>query len=430
MADMQGLLAKAEAGDVSAQYAVGNAYHLGLGLPKSLPLAMRWYLKAAAHGHVDAQVNLGIVFINDLGEAGGSRNPAQARYWFKRAAELGDAPSMAYLARIYLEGDGVPPNPARACDWLQRAGEAGHVDAFNELGVLLDSGRLGAPDPAGAAAAYERGARLGDMRAQYNLANCYLAGRGVEPDPALAAQWYRAAADQGLGEAQHNLATLLARGLEGVEPDPGQALKWLAKAADKGVAQAQYELAKQLRAGEGIAANALQAMHYYHEAADQGHADAMFSLALMLEVGAGLDRPYPDRAAGWYRRLAQHHDHAGAAHNLGILHAQGKGVPKDVGMARELFELAISLGADEAMHSLALLLVRGDGLPQDIVEGAKWATLALRDDPRGDARKLLDIIAALLPPELMAQAQARAAGWRRSPKTVQWNLELAGAADR
>jgi hypothetical protein len=99
-------------------------------------------------------------------------------------------------------------------------------------------------------------------------------------------------------------------------------------------------------------------------------------------------------------------------------------------MARELFELAISLGADEAMHSLALLLVRGDGLPQDIVEGAKWATLALRDDPRGDARKLLDIIAALLPPELMAQAHARAAGWRRSPKTVQWNLELAGAADR
>lgn len=427
MADMQRLLAKAETGDASAQYAVGNAYHLGLGVPKSLPLAMRWYLKAAAQGHVDAQVNLGIVFVHDLGAAGGTRNPVQARYWFKRAAELGDAQAMAYLARIYLEGDGVPPNPARACDWLQRAGEQGYVDAYNELGVLLDSGRLGgAPDHAGAAAAYDRGARLGDMRAQYNLANCYLAGRGVEPNPALAAQWYRAAADQGLGEAQHTLATLLARGVEGVERDPGQALKWLAKAADKGIAQAQYELAKQLRAGDGIAADPLQAMHYYHEAADQGHADAMFSLALMLEVGAGLDRAYPERAAGWYQRLAQRHGHGGAAHNLGILLAQGKGLPKDAGAARELFELAVSLGADEAMHSLALLLVRGEGSAQDIVEGAKWAILALRDDPNGDARKLFDVIAALLPPQLMEQAQAHAASWQRTAKTVQWDSEVAG----
>jgi TPR repeat protein len=430
MADMQGLLAKAEAGDVSAQYTVGNAYHLGLGVPKNLPLAMRWYLKAAAQGHVDAQVNLGIVFINDLGTAGGTRNPAQARYWFRRAAELGDAQAMAYLARIYLDGDGVPASPARACDWLQRAGEQGYVDAFNELGVLLDSGHLGEPDHAGAAAAYDRGARLGDMRAQHNLANCYLAGRGVDRNAALAMEWYRAAADQGLGDAQHKLAALLASGVEGAEPDPRQALQWLAKAADKGVAQAQYELAKQLRVGEGIAADPLQAMHYYHEAADRDHADAMFSLALMLEVGAGLDRPYPERAAGWYRRLAQRHAHGGAAHNLGILHAQGSGVPKDVAMAQELFELAISLGADEAMHSLALLLVRGDGLPADIVEGAKWAILAQRDDPRGDARKLFDVIAALLPPELMAQAQARAESWQRSPKTVQWNLQFAETADR
>jgi TPR repeat protein len=154
----------------------------------------------------------------------------------------------------------------------------------------------------------------------------------------------------------------------------------------------------------------------------------MFSLALMLEVGTGLDRPYPERAAGWYRLLAQRHAHGGAAHNLGILLAQGKGVPKDAGAARELFELAISLGADEAMHSLALLLVRSDGPAQDIVEGAKWAILALRDDPNGDARKLFDVISALLPPELVEHAQALAASWKRTAKTVQWTSEVAGTA--
>ena len=36
------------AGDPDAQYAVANAYHLGLGgIEQNLPTAMRWYLKAA-----------------------------------------------------------------------------------------------------------------------------------------------------------------------------------------------------------------------------------------------------------------------------------------------------------------------------------------------------------------------------------------------
>ena len=420
MADMQALLGKAEAGDAAAQYAVGNAHHFGVGVPANLPLAMRWYLKAAAQGHIDAQVNLGILFIHDLALAGGSRNPGQARYWFGRAAEQGDGQAMAYIARIYLDGDGAPADPAQACEWLRRAGEAGHAEAYNELGVLLGSNRLGGPDPATAAAAFDRGARLGDMRAQFNLANCYLAGAGVEAVPALAIQWYRAAADQGLGNAQYRLAMLLFSGLAGVEPDPASALKWLAKAADRGVCEAQYELARRLRHGEGLARDPLQAMHYYHEAADQGHEAAMFSLALMLESGTGLDRPYPERAARWYRQLAQQHRHGGAAHNLGILYAQGKGVPTDAETSRQLFEFAISLGAHEAMHSLALLLARGAGVPQDLVEAAKWAILGLRSDPRGDARKLLDRLAAHLPPDRLAQAQARAATWRPQPTSVEW----------
>jgi hypothetical protein len=420
MADMKALLAKAEAGDIAAQYTVGNAYHLGVGLPKSLPLAMRWYLKAAAQGHIDAQVNLGILFIHDVAAAGGSRNAGQARYWFKRAAELGDAQAMGYLARIYLDGDGVPADPAKASEWLQRAGEAGHVDAYNELGVLFGSGRLGEPDPVMAAAAFDRGARLGDMRAQFNLANCYLGGVGVEADAATAAQWYRAAADQGLGDAQHHLATLLLRGTEGLPADPVDGLKWLAKAADKGVVEAQYELARRLRTGEGVARDPLQAMHYFHEAADQGHEEAMFSLALLLEAGAGLDRPYPERAAGWYRRLAQRHRHGGAAHNLGIQYAQGNGVPQDAAMARELFEFAVSLGADEALHSLALLLARGVEGGQDLLEAAKYATLALRNDPQGDAQRLLELLAQQVAPDQLAQARERAAAWRPKAKSVEW----------
>jgi TPR repeat protein len=162
-------------------------------------------------------------------------------------------------------------------------------------------------------------------------------------------------------------------------------------------------------------------MHYYHEAAEQGHAEARFSLALMLEVGAGLDRPYPEKAAVWYSRLAQQNAHAGAAHNLGILHAQGSGVPQDVSFARDLFELAVSLGGSDAMYSLGLLHLRGGGIPQNLVEAAMWAMLSVRNDPEGDGQKLLDTVGQHLTSEQLEEARARAGRWTREPKTVIWS---------
>ena len=64
------LLHHAQSGDADAQYTLGNAYHFGAGVTKQLPVAMRWYLKAAAQGHRDAQVNLGLMFLQELPRVG------------------------------------------------------------------------------------------------------------------------------------------------------------------------------------------------------------------------------------------------------------------------------------------------------------------------------------------------------------------------
>jgi hypothetical protein len=415
MADLQTLLARASTGDLDAQYAIANAYHLGLGgIKQHLPTAMRWYLKAASGGHIDAQVNLGLIFIQDLARAGGSKNPEQAQHWFRRAAEQGDPQAMFFMARILLEGEAVPIDVPQALQWLQRAADTGYAPASNEIGLIYSRGEVVSPDPVRAAAAFEHGARLGEARAQFNLAGCYLSGSGLEEDREQALYWYRAAADQGFGDAQFNLSLLLLA--RNGEQDRQQALQWLAKAADVGVAQAQYEIARRLRTGDGLPADPLQAMHYYREAAEQGHVEAQFSLALMLEVGMGLDRPYPEQAAKWYRRLADRRAHAGAAHNLGILHAQGKGVEKNAALARELFELAIELGCDEAMYSLALLLLREAELQSDPIEAAKWALLAARSDASGEASRLLEAIAQQLTAAQLEQAWGRAASWVRDAK--------------
>jgi len=54
------LKSKAESGDVLAQSTLGNAYHLGKGVPKDEAEAIRWWQKAAEKGDLGAQMNLGI----------------------------------------------------------------------------------------------------------------------------------------------------------------------------------------------------------------------------------------------------------------------------------------------------------------------------------------------------------------------------------
>jgi TPR repeat protein len=328
---------------------------------------------------------------------------------------------MYFLARICLDPENGKPDPHAAMQWLVQAGEAGHAPAYNDIGLMYSKGEGVRQDIVRAVQCFDRGARLGDARAQFNLANCYLTGEGIEADRKLAAQWYRAAADQGLGDAQYNLAVLLMAG-DGIEPDKLQGLTWLAKAADNGVAQAQYELARRLRTGDGVPRDLLQSMHYYHEAADQGHVEAAFALALMLEAGAGLDRPYPEQAAGWYEKLAVAQVHAGAAHNLGILYVQGRGVTKDARKARDLFELAIAMSGDEAMASLSLLLMRGEaGVPRDLVEAAMWAMLSIQHEPGGMGEQLLATVSPHLTPQQLGAANDRASNWKRTTKMLEWD---------
>lgn len=407
------LLRKAQSGDPEAQYALGNAYQLGAGVARQLPVAMRWYLKAATQGHRDAQVNLGLMFLQELPQAGVERNAAQARYWFRRAAECGDAQAMFYLARVLLD-HGAPADRADAACWLERACEAGHAPACTELGVLFAAGEPGA-DPARALAAYRRGAELGDMHAQFNLANALLLGDGTRADQAQAAYWYRVAAEQGLVAAQYHLGLLLLAG-ESVPPDPAGGLDWLTCAADQGMAAAQYELARQLRGAPGIEPDPLLVLHYLHEAADQAHVQAMFALALLLERGEGLDRTYPEQAARWYRCLAREHGHGEAAHNLGILHVEGRGVERSAQSATDMFQLAIALGCNEAMYSLALLHCAA-GTPEDFQAAATWSILSQEFCPERGGNVLLAGLAGRIDAARMESASHAAQEWKRRMHT-------------
>ena len=147
----------ADDGEPLAQFALGQLYAEGAGVPQDFDEAIKWYERAAKSGLAQAQYTLGVAHYTGIGAA---RNYLQAALWYEKAARQGDARSQNNLGYLYESGKGVRQNHATAVEWYQLAAESGNVNA------------------------------------QVNLGNAYRVGRGVEPDHELAIAWLRKAIDK------------------------------------------------------------------------------------------------------------------------------------------------------------------------------------------------------------------------------------------
>jgi len=82
------------------------------------PVAVRWFLQAAAAGSANAMNSLGFLYENGWGAV---RSPREAYLWYQRAAEAGHVHGMRNLARLYEGGSGVGRNEQEASYWMERA---------------------------------------------------------------------------------------------------------------------------------------------------------------------------------------------------------------------------------------------------------------------------------------------------------------------
>jgi len=135
---VEGLLAKAEAGDPWAQLNLGAAFDHGLaGFPLDPVRGVLWYRRAAEAGLAEAQFNLAHCLATGNGTA---RDDVAALRWMLRAAEQG-LPSAQFLAGVmYAEGIGGAADRDQASAWLRRAADNGHLDAASLLQGLQRDG--------------------------------------------------------------------------------------------------------------------------------------------------------------------------------------------------------------------------------------------------------------------------------------------------
>lgn len=259
------------------------------------------------------------------------------------------------------------PPPPPPVEGLEQDAQAGKVKAMVELADAYATGSKGADkDLEQARAWYLKAAEIGDPYAMTKVAGMCEAGEGGSRDITAARQWYMAAAMEDVGKAKRWLE-------KQAESGDGKALAALGKAA----------LANMQRTDSPDAREKYRAMalDYLTKGAAAGDPLAAAERGLLE-----LDAPAPEAkaAAEWLKVGAETDPRAMTA--LGDLHRDGRGVPRSVKRAFELYQQAAGAEHPEALARLGDCYAHGRGVARDIEQAqALYQQAADADNPAGMA---------------------------------------------
>jgi len=126
---LDGLLQKANQGDVTAQNKLGVMYADGKGVAKNATEAEKWFRLAANQGDAAAQTNLGAMEES-------KQNNTEAMSWYSKSAKQGYALGQTNLAKMYLD----KKNYTEAAKWFRKSADQGYADAQIMLGGMYFEG--------------------------------------------------------------------------------------------------------------------------------------------------------------------------------------------------------------------------------------------------------------------------------------------------
>lgn len=456
----QGLKQLAESsGGGLAQYRYGRVLLEGRGGPQDLMAARDWLERAAAQNQAAAAVLLARLYLS-AAPGGPARDPARAAVLLRPAAVRGSAEAQYYLGLLYQSGEGVTADPVEALTWMQAAAENDNREAQFELSRAYSRGWGTETDSAQALIWLQRAAAAGHGEAQYSLAAALDSGRGVARDRAAALNWLLRAAEGGFVRAQVVLGKKYLRG-EAVEANPEEAERWLALGVAAGDLEARVTLGLALMGGQGLAPDLAQAqgllrqaaaegaprasfalgqmaeqqpegfaeaIKRYRQAVDQGSAPAVRQLGTLAIAGQLEGWLAPHRMVPWVQAVAAGAGDDGAADadpaqrsaarawlraqaEAGLRPAQSALgqllLEEDASAAAPWLQRAAQAGDVESQHQLGRLHIQGSGVAQDYVQAHKWLNVAAAGGSTA-AFDMRAVVADLMTPEQLAEAQARA----------------------
>ena len=271
--------------DPIVEYYMGRMRLYGYGQLKNNTLAIRHFKLAAEHGFLPAQQIMGRYALLE------EKNPEQALYWFKKAAEEDDLQAQMYCAAAYQFGVGVKQNS----DIAKRY--------------------------------YIAAAKNGDSIAQYTVAQSFLESH-QSANKALSLIWLNKSVAQSNPEAQVMLGELYATGRY-VDKDLNKARELVGLAVAQGYVPALYQMGEIARSQNDLPL----AKDWYTKAANAHYSPAEIALAnLYLQEKS----PMYDLHTGflWMLKAAQNGS-VEAQRTLSMMYKKGQGVEPNVNLENE-----------------------------------------------------------------------------------------------
>lgn len=342
-------LARAEQGELEAQYTVGTFYERGYGRLRHYVLASNFYERAADGGHAAAAYRFGRLYLLGLGVP---QNIDKARRYFEMARVGGAAEASLALGILARDGIGEPADPDRALALFAEAADRGLARARFQYGLLL-LGETGESADADTTAAADAGRRM-----RGNAAVREAAAAGVP-----AAQLYLAQIGEG-----------------------AEALRWTKIAADAGYPAAALLYAEQLLTPDAATSNTELARGYLYIAASALLPEAQYRLGLLHARGEGV--PIDDDVATYWFGRASLLGHVPSQAILCLSLARGRGIGEDVVGAAAWCRVAREAGNADAAEAEPLLLEALTAPQHDLVD------LEYERIRAGLAEKLLELRAA------------------------------------
>ena len=197
---------------------------------------------------------------------------------------------------------------------------------------------------------------------------------------ATACKFWREGAVQNDAKSYNAIGRCYFKGWEG-KKDYKIAIGYFRTAVEMGWYEAFANLAIMYRQGFGVPKDTeradkleKQAHILLKQAAEGGDAFAQFNLGLVYANGQGVPQNF-NTAVKWFNRAAEK-GHAQAQHNLGFMYKYGLGIPQDYETAFKWLTRAAEQGLDGAQFTLGRKYLGGLDFPPDFNTAFKWFTLA------------------------------------------------------
>ena len=396
-------LKASEMGNINSTVELGCQYRDGRGTEQNDSKALECFKKAADKGNAEAYNYLGCMYHSGRGC---KKDDKKAFEYFMKAAEQNYAWGQYNVGQCYESGWEVQENSYKAYEYYVESADNNCGAACEKVGLFLDDGIGCEQDKDAAIKMWTKGDSLGDgncagwlglkylgtdndnaykmfRRAYeagadefwtYKLAQCYENGWGVQENSYKAYEYYVESADNNCGAACEDVGRFLDNGI-GCEQDKDAAIKMWAKGDSLGDGNCAGWLGLKYHAMEDYDDNEYKMFYKAYEA--DAYEWCTYRLALCYELGWGVQKD--DRIAiqlfeeaaeeepdGYdrigmiylnqrnyafavkYFRKAIDKGVTGGYTSLGLCYANGYGVVKDREKAKELLQVAIDQGDEEA----------------------------------------------------------------------------------